>query len=331
MKAVLMTQTGDPSVLQLRDWPEPVLTHPQQIKVRLRAAGINPIDAKLRRNGLLLPQGLPAILGCDGAGEVVEVGAEVRRYRRGDRVWFCHGGLGGDPGNYAEYNVLDERWAAPMPKTLDFETAAAGPLALITAWGMLLDRGRLRAGRTALIHGGAGGVGHLALQLAKLQEARVLVTVGSKEHADLAWELGADAVIDYRECDFVKAVNDLTQGRGADLVADTVGPEVFATSIGCTAHFGDLVTLLDPGQPPLAEARMRNLRIGLELMLTPMLRHLDAARRHQVEILEQCADLIDRGRLRIHLGQTYPLDQAVAAHTQIETRHTTGKLALRID
>ena len=171
----------------------------------------------------------------------------------------------------------------------------------------------------------------MALQLAKLQGARVLTTVGSAGNAELARQWGADTAINYREQDFVQAVNDLTSGVGADIVADTVGPEIFKRSIECTAHFGDLVTLLDPGPISLAEARVRNLRIGFELMLTPMLRGLDAARDHHVEILRQCADWIDQGRLRIHVSRIFPLEQAAAAHAEIETGHTVGKLVLKID
>jgi NADPH2:quinone reductase len=330
MKAIVMTQTGLPDLLELREIPEPVITRPGQIKVRLRAAGVNPVDTKIRRDGMFYPDGLPAVLGCDGAGEVVETGAAVSRFRPGDRVWFCNGGLGGDPGNYAEYTVLDERWAAPMPQSLDFEQAAAGPLVLITAWGMLYDRGRLQPGQTVLVHGAAGGVGHVAVQLAKLRGARVLGTVGSAANADLARQWGADEVINYREQDFVEAVNGLTGGKGADLVAEMVSPEVFARSIECTAHFGDLVTLLDPGAVPLKEARLRNLRIGFELMLTPMLRNLDGPRAHHVEILEQCGAWIDQGRLRIHVSQVLPLEKAAAAHTQLETGHTAGKMVLKI-
>jgi NADPH2:quinone reductase len=330
MKAILMTQPGPPESLELRDIPEPALSSPTQIKVRLRAAGVNPVDTKLRRNGLFYPDALPAVLGCDGAGEVAEAGAAATRFQPGDRVWFCNGGLGGDPGNYAEYAVLDQRWAAPMPKTLDFEQAAAGPLALITAWGMLYDRGRLQAGQTALIHGGAGGVGHVALQLAKLRGARVLTTVGSTANAALARQWGADEAINYRERDFVAEVNALTGGVGADLVAELVNPEVFQRSVECTAHFGDLVTLLDPGEFSFKEARLRNLRIGFELMLTPMLRNLEAARAHQLEILEQCGALIDQGKLRLHVSRALPLEQAAAAHAQLESGRTVGKVVLKI-
>lgn len=330
MKAILMTQTGLPDLLELRDIEEPAITEPSQIKVRLRAAGVNPVDTKIRRNGLFYPNALPAVLGCDGAGEVVEIGGGVSRFNIGDSVWFCNGGLGGDQGNYAEYTVLDERWAAPMPRSLDFEHAAAAPLVLITAWGALYDRGRLQAGQTVLVHAAAGGVGHVAVQLARLRDARVLATVSSPEKAELARNWGADVTIDYRQEDFVQRVNELTNGEGADLVIDTVGPEVFKHSIECTAHFGDLVTLLDPGEMSLHEARMRNLRIGFELMLTPMLRNLHDARDHHVEILQQCGEWIDQGVLDIHVSQVLPLEKAAAAHALIETGHTTGKIVLRI-
>lgn len=330
MKAILMTQTGLPDLLELRDIDEPAITEPSQIKVRLRAAGVNPVDTKIRRNGPFYPNALPAVLGCDGAGEVVEIGGAVSRFNIGDSVWFCNGGLGGDQGNYAEYTVLDERWAAPMPRSLDFEHAAAAPLVLITAWGALYDRGRLQAGQTVLVHAAAGGVGHVAVQLARLRDARVLATVSSPEKAELARNWGADMTIDYRQEDFARRVNELTDGEGADLVVDTVGSEVFKHSIECTAHFGDLVTLLDPGEMPLQEARMRNLRIGFELMLTPMLRNLHNARDHHVEILQQCGEWIDQGVLDIHVNQVLPLEKAAAAHALIETGHTTGKIVLRI-
>jgi NADPH2:quinone reductase len=332
MKAIVMTRPGPAAeVLELRDLPEPVLTAPTQIKVRLGAAGVNPIDTKVRRRGLFYDDALPAVLGCDGAGEVVEAGAAVDRFRIGDRVWFCNGGLGAEQGNYAEYTVLDQRWAAPMPASLDFISAAAGPLVLITAWGALYDRGRLQPGQTVLVHAAAGGVGHVAVQLAKLRGAQVIATVGSPEKAALAKRWGADATIDYRTQDFVAEVNALTGGRGADLVLDTVGPEVFRRSIECTAHFGDLVTLLDTGDTSLAEARMRNLRIGFELMLVPMLRKLDAARDHHVEIFRACGEWIDAGTLELHIGGVHPLEQAARVHEAIEAGHATGKLVLRVD
>jgi NADPH2:quinone reductase len=330
MKAILMTQTGAPDSLQAADIPEPQITAPTQIKVELHAAGVNPIDTKLRRRGVFYENALPAVLGCDGAGVVVEVGAAVSQCKPGDKVWFCNGGLGREQGNYAEYTVLDERWAAPMPKTLSFVEAAAGPLVLITAWGALYDRARLRAGHTVLIHAGAGGVGHVAIQLAKLKGARVFATVGTAEKAELARRCGADETINYRECDFAEAVNALTQGLGADVVLDTVGTEILAASQSCTAHFGNLVTLLDAVGVNLNEARMRNLRLGFELMLTPMLRQLDAARDRHIAMLKQCAEWIEQGQLALHISATLPLAQAAQAHAMLEAGHTNGKIVLKI-
>jgi len=164
MKAIVMTAVGTPDVLTLQDMAEPEITQATQIKVKLQAVGVNPVDTKIRRNGLLYDRPLPAILGCDGAGIVVETGRDVDRFKVGDKVWFCHGGLGREAGNYAGYNVLDQRWAALMPNTFSYTEAAALPLVLITAAGALFGRGGLKAGQTVLIHAGAGGVGAVAIQ-----------------------------------------------------------------------------------------------------------------------------------------------------------------------
>lgn len=330
MKAVVMTRTGGPEVLESMEIAEPVVGKATELKVRLKAAGVNPIDTKVRANGLFYQDALPAVLGCDGAGIVTEVGSEVETFKPGDEVWFCNGGLGKEPGNYAEYTVIDSRWAAFKPKSLSFTEAAALPLVLITAWGALFDRGNLQAGQTALIHAGAGGVGHVAIQLAKLKGARVLTTVSSDRKADFVKSLGADEAIDYRKYDFAERVNELTGGQGADMVFDTVGPDVFKNSIEATAHFGSLVTLLDPGTLNWSEARMRNLKIGFELMLTPMLRSLDSARDKHVDILKRCAEWIDSGLLRVSVGQRLPLEQAAEAHRLIGEGHTQGKIVLEI-
>ncbi len=331
MKAILMTAVGNPDVLTVQDITEPTITAATQIKVKLKAAGVNPIDAKVRANGIFYPQPLPAVLGCDGAGEVIEIGSAVDRFKLGDKVWFCNGGLGREQGNYAEYTVLDQRWVSRMPNTLSFAEAAALPLVLITAWGGLFDRGGLQAGQTVLIHAGAGGVGHVAIQLAKLKGASVITTVLSEEKAAFVKSMGADNVVIYKPDGFADAVNRLTDGKGADLVFDTVGAAVFKESIAATAHFGRLVTLLDPGALNLAEARMRNLLIGFELMLTPMLRDLDEARDKHVEILNQCAAYIEQGQLSVHISQHLPLEQASRAHECIEAGHTQGKIVLEID
>lgn len=329
MQAIVMRETGGPEVLRLESLPDPQISSPTEIRVQLKAAGINPIDTKLRSRGVFHPDGLPAVLGCDGSGVVVETGSEASIFREGDEVWFCHGGLGGLQGNYAEQVVLDESVCCRKPASIDFAHAAAAPLVLITAWEALFGRAHLVEGQTILVHAGAGGVGHVAIQLAKQVGAKVMTTVSSEQKADFVRSLGADIVIDYKREDVVEAVLQHTQGQGADLVFDTVGPEVFKQSIPATAHYGDLVTLLDPGPDvDWKEARMRNLRIGFTLMLTPMLRDLPQARSDQVTILCNCSEFIDSGSLKLSLADTLPLAQAAEAHRMIEGGHTQGKLVL---
>jgi NADPH2:quinone reductase len=330
MKAILMTAVGGSDVLQEKEIEQPILTTATQIKVRLHAAGVNPVDTKIRKGGLFYPNAqLPAVLGCDGAGEIIEVGANVSDFKIGDNVWFCNGGLGREQGNYAQFTVIESRWVSLMPK-VNFEIAAAAPLVLITAWGALFERGNLKSEETVLIHAGAGGVGHVAIQLAKIAGAKVITTVSSDEKAEFVKSLGADEVIFYNQTDIAAEVNRLTNGRGADLVFDTVGADVFKLSIPCTAHFGRIVTLLDASNLDLSEARMRNLLIGFELMLTPMLRDLDVERDKHVALLNKCAEFINAGKLKIHVSKVLPLHDAKKAHDLIESGHTIGKIVLEI-
>jgi NADPH:quinone reductase len=332
MKAIEIRETGGPSVLQLVERPRPELTGPEDMLVRLKAASVNPVDTKIRTNGPLLPAGLPAVLGCDGAGVVEAVGADVTRFKPGDEVWFCHGGLGGPVGNYAEYIVLDNHLAQAKPRALSFAEAAAAPLVLITAWESLSDRANLQAEQTVLVHAGAGGVGHVAIQLARIAGARVCTTVSGPEKADFARALGAEYCINYRDEDLVAAVMEWTDGQGVDVALDTVGPACFRQTIPAMAAYGDLVTILDPGPDlDLKEARVRNLRLSLELMLTPQLRNLPRARAHQGEILRRCGKLIDDGQLKIHVSRTFPLAEAAQAHQLIGAGHVTGKIVLAMD
>jgi NADPH2:quinone reductase len=328
-----MTAAGEPEVLQLQEVPEPQIQNDTEILVRLQAAGVNPLDTKLRRRGTFYSDQMPAILGCDGAGVVEAVGSGVQRFRVGDEVYFCAGGLGeSGTGNYAQLTVVDERLVAHKPASLSFAEAAAAPLVLITAWEALYDRGRLEAGQRVLIHAGSGGVGHVAIQLAKLRGAEVCTTVGSQDKARLVRQLGADHPILYKQTDFVQAALDWTEGEGVDLAFDTVGGKTFYDSFPAVRVYGDVVTILepDPAHFNWKTARSRNLRISLELMLTPMLQGLVEAQQHQAEILKQCASWIDEGKLKIHLSQTFPLQDAAAAHKALETGSTTGKIVLLI-
>ena len=332
MKAIVFETPGSPSVLKLQDIPAPTIQTETEVLVRLRAAGINPIDTKLRSRGTFYPEKTPHVLGCDGAGVVEAVGAGVQSFQVGDEVFFCNGGLGGPRGTYAEFAVVDEGFLAIKPADLSFAEAAAAPLVLITAWESLYDRGRLQAGQTVLIQAGAGGVGHVAVQLAKLQGAEVCTTVSSEEKANFVKQLGADSVILYKNTDVVDEVLTWTQGQGVDLAFDTVGGETFYQTIPAVKIYGDLVTILepDPALGNLKTARTRNLRISLELMLTPMLQSLVEEQEQQAHILQQCARLCDRNLLKIHVSQTFSLEQAQAAHELLETGSVTGKLVLLI-
>ncbi len=328
MKAILMTTAGKPEVLELQEVPQPIPTN-KEILVRILAAGVNPIDTKLRQRGTFHPEQMPAILGCDGAGIVEAVGNNVEKFRVGDEVYFCYGGLGANPGNYAEYTIVDERFVAFKPKSVSFTEAAAAPLVLITAWEALYERGRLEPGEKVLIHAGAGGVGHVAIQLAKLKGAEVATTVSSPEKAKFVNEIGADKVIFYQENDFVKSVLEWTNGEGVDLVFDTVGGDTFEKSFPAVRIYGDIVTILEPKANTVWKvARNRNLRISLELMLTPMLLGNVEALTHHGDILQQCAGWIDEGKLKVYVSQTFSLAEAAKAHALIEAGSVLGKVVL---
>jgi NADPH2:quinone reductase len=328
MKAILMTAVD---VLQFQEVPTPKISQPHQVLVALKAAGVNPIDTKIRKRGTFYPAQMPAILGCDGAGIVAAVGSEVKDFQVGDEVYFCAGGLGKQgTGNYAEYALVEADFLAPKPKTLSFAEAAALPLVLITAWEALFDRARLQSGQSVLIHAGAGGVGHLAIQLAKLKGATVYTTVGNSDKERLVRQLGADYPILYKQTDFVSAIHQQTAGAGVDIAFDTVGGETFFQSCQAVRVYGDIVTILEPSGS-LKVARDRNLRMSLELMLTPALMGLVEAQKYQAQILREGARLIDEKKLTIHLSQTFPLEDVINAHKLVEAGSVTGKIALIID
>lgn len=330
MKAILATAAGGTEVLQLREIPVPELPTPHHLRIRLAAAGVNPVDTKLRAKPAYHPDKLPAILGCDGAGTVESVGAAVTRFKIGDAVYFCNGGLGDEPGNYAEYTTLHEEYCAASPNTLTLTEAAALPLVLITAWEALLERCHLRADQTLLIHAAAGGVGHIALQLAHRLGARIAVTVGDSKKAGLAQALGAEKIINYREQDFVQKILDWTDGRGVDIVFDTVGGDTFLRSLDAARIGGSIVSILATplSQADVQKARLRNLSLAFELMLTPQVLKLHEERIRQRIILEEGAKLVEAGQLGVLVTHQLPLAETAEAHRLIEQGGMTGKIVL---
>jgi len=333
MKAILATAPGSIDVLQLRDIPQPELPTTHHLRVKLVAAGVNPVDTKLRTKPLYFPDKLPAILGCDGAGIVEAVGGEVTRFKVGDAVFFCSGGIGDEPGTYAEYTTVHEQYCAKKPVNTGFQDSAALPLVFITAWESLMERAHLQAKQTVLIHAGAGGVGHVAIQLARHLGARVAVTVGDDKKAELTRSLGAEKIIHYKAQDFVQETLEWTDGKGADVVFDTVGGETFLRSLAAARVYGTVVSLLST---PLSLAdtqlaRMRNLTLAYDLMLVPQAMGLVAERIRQRKILEQGAALMNEGKLKALISQTLPLERAADAHRAIEAGGVVGKIVLTMD
>jgi len=184
--------------------------------------------------------------------------------------------------------------------------------------------------QTVLVHAGAGGVGHVAIQLARSIGARIATTISTAEKADLVRQLGADKVIDYRDSDFVEEIMQWTEGRGVDVVLDTIGGKTFRNSLAAASVYGHVVTLLDPGNDDWKEARNKNLSVSFTLMLTPMLQDLPLARHHQGEILNHCSKLIENGTLKPLVSTVLPLEDAAQAHQLIEEGHVQGKIVLKI-
>lgn len=331
MIAVVATAKGGPEVLVPQqvalDWP----AGNRDVLVSLRAAALNPADVWFRKlGGYLEPTG-PLILGHDGAGVVEAVGSDVINLKPGDRVCFCYGGIGGAPGTYAEFAVVPAELLAVIPDSVDFVTAAALPLVFITLSEALSDRARVTPGETVLIHAGAGGTGHIGVQLAKLRGARVATTVSSERKEQLAAELGADLVIPYHERDFVASALEWTAGRGLDVALDNVGPDVMLQTFKAMAPYGRVVTLIGtPGDTAETNAYNANLTIHNVMMLTPMWLGLTHRLQAQAAHVREGVELVADGRLRVVVDRVFPLKEAAAAHAYLESGQSMGKVVLSI-
>ena len=331
-RAVVMTGIGEPEVLQLQDmdvnWPR----GESDVLVRIKAAGLNPADTFFRALGTYVENESAIVLGHDGAGIVEAVGASVDGVSVGDRVCFCHGGIGGEPGTYCDYAVVPADLLVKIPDGIDFRTAAVFPLVAITAWEALVERAGVKPDEKVLIHGGAGGTGQMAIQVARLKGAKVATTVSSQAKADLVGSLGAERPILYKSEDFTDTARDWTGNRGLDVALDNAGPAVMTATYGAMAVYGRVVTLMGiaPDDADLS-AYNRNLCLHNVMMLTPMWFGLDSELVRQASIVRNLITHLASGTLKVRVENVYPLEKAADAHRQMEAGSLSGKLVLDMD
>ena len=319
MKAMTLKFFGGPETFELSEVPKPV---PQagQVLVRVHATSINPLDYQVRRGDYRDYVPLPAITGHDVSGVVEAVGPGVRAFAPGAEVWYTPQIFDG-AGSYAEYHVANENIIGRKPRSLSHLEAASLSLVGGTAWEALVSRAALRVGESILIHGGAGGVGHVAIQVAKAIGARVFTTV-RESNFDFARSLGADVVIDYSKEDYIDVIMRETDGHGVDVVFDTLGGDTLTHSPNVLAQLGRVVSIVDIAQPQnLIEAWGKNASY-----------HFVFTRQNQGK-LDELATLVERGQLRPHVGAVYALADLTLAHALLETPNNgvRGKIAIAVD
>jgi NADPH2:quinone reductase len=330
-KAIVCNGTGGPEVLEQAEVALPWPGGPGDVLVRLKAAALNPADGFFRALGPYVTSDAPLVLGHDGAGVVEEVGAGARRFKPGDRVCFCNGGIGGHPGTYSEFAVVPESQLVAIPKRVDFHNAAALPLVTITCWEALYERADLQPGEHVLIHAGAGGTGHMAIQLAALCGAKVAATVSSDEKADFVTGLGADRPILYRDRDFVADAMEWTGGRGLDVALDNIGAEGMRDTFRAMAPYGRIATLMGtPADDADETAYVQNLTIHNVMMLTPMILGLQDRLDAQSRIVDHGMALLAKGNLKIHIADRFDFADISAGHTKLDAGGTMGKIVLHI-
>lgn len=318
MKAITLNSFGGTDAFVLSDVPKPV-PGPGQVLVRVHATSINPLDYQVRRGDYPDLVQLPAITGHDVSGVVEEIGQGVTAFAPGDEVWYTPQIFDG-PGSYAEYHVAAENIVGKKPASLSHLEAASLTLVGGTAWEALVVRAALRVGETVLVHGGAGGVGHVAIQVAKAIGARVITTV-REANFDFARSLGADVVIDYEAEDYVAAVLRETAGRGVDVVFDTIGGDTLSRSPDVLAQLGRLVSIVDIARPQnLVQAWGKNASY-----------HFVFTRQNRGK-LDELSALVERGQLKPHVGATYTLAEIPLAHARLESRDNglRGKVAIAV-
>ncbi len=320
MRAICVESHGGPEVLRLTDLPDPT-PEEGQLLVRLEAAGVNFIDV-YHRTGLY-PSPLPLTLGLEGAGVVTGVGPEVSGFREGDRVTWTN-----VQGSYAEAVLVPADKALAVPEGVETRTAAAVMIQGMTAHYLCHDTYSLKPGDVCLVHAAAGGVGLLLVQMARERGARVFGTVSTEEKAALAREAGADEVILYTREDFLEAVKRLTDGRGLNVVYDSVGKTTAEKSLDCLMPLGMMVFYGNSSGPAPPIDPLTLTQKGSLFLTRPTLFHYIADRASLEARAGDVLGAVAAGRLKVRIGQTFPLSEAAEAHRALEGRRTTGKVLL---
>lgn len=319
MKAMMLESFGGAESFKLRDVPTPV-PNAGEVLVRVYATSINPLDYQVRRGDYADLVPLPAITGHDVSGVVEAVGPGVTAFAPGDEVWYTPQIFDG-PGSYAEYHVAAQTIVGKKPRALSHLEAASLSLVGGTAWEALVVRAALRVGESVLIHGGAGGVGHVAIQLAKAMGAKVFTTV-REDNFQFARRMGADVLIDYEKEDYVAAILRETDGHGVDVVFDTIGGDTLSRSPDALAQLGRVVSIVDIAQPQnVIQAWGKNASF-----------HFVFTRQNRGK-LDELSALVERGQLRPHIGAVYALADLGLAHARLESRNNglQGKVAIAVD
>jgi NADPH:quinone reductase len=325
MQALVLNRYNGP--LELTQIPRPSV-QPGQVLVRIKASGLNPLDTKIRAGSAAHARHpLPLVLGIDMAGVVEAVGQGVAQFKVGDEVYGMTGGVGGIQGSLAQFAAVDARLIALKPSNLSMKEAAALPLSFITSYRGIVDRAQLKAGQTVLVQGGAGGVGHVSVQLAQASGARVFATV-SKGDAELMASYGATA-IDYREHSVDQYVQEYTDGEGFDLVADTVGGATLDASFSAVKQFGHVVSALGWGTHALAPLSFREATYSGVFTLSALL--TGKHREHHGEMLQVATRLVEAGKLLPRVDpRGFDLASADLAYQAIAAGTTKGKIVVDV-
>ncbi|UHO39637.1 zinc-binding dehydrogenase [Chryseobacterium capnotolerans] len=320
MKAIVIKNYGGPEVLQLEEAPIPSITEPSQVLVKVKATSVNPLDYQIRRGDYASLFDLPMITGHDIAGDIIAVGDAVKNWKPGDKVYYSP--RFGNTGSYAEYHVTEESSLSRMPANITYEEAASIPLIGGTVLEMLVVRAQVKKGETILILGGAGGVGTLAIQVAKSLGAFVYTTGQSILHEKLQ-NLGADVIIDHHHKNYIEEIQTHTKGKGVDIIIDTVGGTTLSDSPLALADYGRIVTLVDIAQP-------QNLIHAWEKNATY---HFVFTRQSRDEV-HSITQLIESGHIKPVIDSVFPLEEIQSAHQRIEdtkrVKPLFGKIVLTL-